>query len=308
MNKKKWIAVIVILVLIVTGVVSYLAVFKGEGKEPSAEDLFPKIQEVSSVPRLKATGEIGLQLAAQINQDHWERIGALSVVVKVKNVSDKTLQKAIVVKTLFDGTGAAIGIKNTQATDVSQLKPGEVFTANLDMLSVNSGSISKVEFSFKQGSVVWVAAHFSPTPTPPNVITNQPRTSIGEVSYSISNYPKDPKLPEEVVVAFFFLLKEKKYLDAARLIEKVEQLIQEGKVDEKLATVSLGEVVVLRDSDSINSIKIENVYIGPRSSTGKIIARVEVAGYSDGIKKDSTQLSLVNESGKWKMEANNFNF
>ena len=88
--------------------------FKSE-EEKLTEDLFPKLEEMGSMPELKYVpvpeAEEKLQVAAQVNKDHWERLGALSVEVKVKNVSDQTLLRSVVIRTLFDKSGKVVGVK-----------------------------------------------------------------------------------------------------------------------------------------------------------------------------------------------------
>lgn len=231
--KNKKLILIGIVVVLVVGIAAY---FIGKGGKSSEEDqLMPKIQSVSSAPKIEVIGVEGLQMTVELNKEHWERVDALSLVVKVKNTGGKTLQRVVITQSLYDKGGGVITQKS-MIGEVTQLKPGETATKNLDMIAINAGEkIGKVEMGFRE--VVWAAATTSvptastPKPTASPKPTETPITPVAG-TYNASNYPKNPVEPGEVLAAFYFLLKEGKYLDAARLVEGMEPLIESGKIKE----------------------------------------------------------------------------
>lgn len=295
--KKKCLWIIAVVVVLATiGIV--VVVSQNNSEKKAAEELFPKIQEIVSAPEIKTIGVDGLQISADLNKEHFERLGALSLVVKVKNTSDKVLQKAVMAKTLFDKSGAAIGLKNTQAADVPQLKPGEIHTANLDMISANAQSIGRIEIFFRE--VVWAGAPVSvASTTTPNQVA--PSILVGG-NYNTLNYPQNPQNPEEVVAAFYFLLNEKRYLAAARLIEKAEPLIESGKITEKQIAADLGKFFQPGDLVSIKT-ELASIY---KTAEGVDKAQVGITLYFKDGKNMHTTPSLVQENGKWKIGSSNF--
>ena len=300
MNKNKWIAVIVVLIVIIGALAGYLIGKDGKSEESSAEDLFPKIQDIAGAPKIECVGLEGkIELAAQLNKEHWENIGALSLEVKVKNTTDpgQTLLKATLIKTIFDKSGAAIGLKNTLAADVLNLKPGEVKTINLDMISVNAGNIGKVELLFRD-DYQFAEPTVSPAPTTstPSAATTQPAGN------TYTTAPKNPQTPGEVLVAFYFLINDGKYLDAARLIEKVEPEIEAGKVSESDAAADLSKIV----PGEIKSIQVEHVDVGKRDSDGSDFANVIIKVSFKGGLEEEYDLSLNKENNKWKIALSNF--
>lgn len=291
MNKKwKVIAAVVVVVVIA---VACLFIFQNNSnneEEITEEDLFPQIQEIESAPEIEVSGEDGLQLSCQINKEHWENLGALSLLVTIKNTSDEKLIRAALTQTLFNKNGAVIGFEGAKVADVPAILPGEKTVINLDMISATPDSIGKVEISFREGTIVWEES------SPPEV-NSSGKESEGEGNTA---YVENPKEPDEVVAAFYFLLFEEKYLEAGRLIEQAEAKIDAGELTEGDIEGELGSI---RRLGVLEGIETESVSY---SINNKDTANVTVILSFEGGKKEPFCLEVVKEDGKWKIALSNF--
>ena len=237
MKNKKWMFV-GLAVLIIIGIVGFLTLGPKSDEEKireAEEEMFPKM-DVGSVPGLTyiepAEAKGKLQVSAQVNKEHWERIGAFSVQVEVKNKTDNTLLRAVVTHTLIDKSGNVIGMKNSSGvgSEINNIKPGESGTANLEMLVVSEKTkdIGRLEYSLKNiqfsGEATTAPA---PTPEKPEPEEIKPEDTEPEESnvYTASNYPRDPQTPEGSLAAFFFLCNKGDYTAA-------EIFCTEGFIDE----------------------------------------------------------------------------
>lgn len=191
---KKLILVLMAVLLVAIGVM--IVGCKSE-EEKSKEELFPKIEEMGAMPAIEyveppeAKGK--LQVQAKIDKEHWERLGALSVEVKVKNVSKQILLKAIVTHSLEFKSGQTTHWDYGVGSTVAHLPPGEIGTADLSMLVLsNAQTVRRVRISLKD--ILFEGETVSP-PTKPS------ETPAGEVKEILPSkvaveYVEHSRLPD----------------------------------------------------------------------------------------------------------------
>jgi hypothetical protein len=294
---KKWILILVI-GLFAVGLVGYLAGRGGfKSDEQKLEDtLLPKQQSIKSAPNLKympnpSAG--GLQVEAQLNKDHWERIGAVSLLVKVRNNSGRALNSANFAITQISKSGSVVGFANGTIAggQIYNLRPGETATLTLDMIIVSgTENIGRIEYSLKD-------VFFSNAVSPPPTQIPPPVANEGKLYYQA---PSNPQTPEEVVAAFYFLLNNKKYIEAAKLLEGVEQAIKDGRVTEKQIVDEIPKFAPFGPGE-LQSIKVIE------SWQQDSYARVKIKLFSRGGQEIETgSMSLNKENGRWRLKSSNF--
>lgn len=292
---KKWILVIVVLILAVAGLVGYI-VGRG-GSNGEEQRLFPKIEEMGSLPKLTYVeppeAKDKLRVEAQVGKEHWEKIGALSLVAKVENkTKDQTLVKAVFIYTLIDKSGKVIGLKDMAAgAGFNNIKPGEVGTLNLDMLVVaNAERISRVEYSLRDikfAVLTTPTIPATPTPTPPTATATQPAE---QNVYTVA--PKNPKEPAEIVAAFGFLCDQGKYDEATKLV--TGNFLKEGDPRQTWSRISNGKKLT----------KMVVIDKGPKHTIGLAsnLFDLEVRFCFEGGQTFDSNPWLIKESGVWKLD------
>lgn len=304
--KKKWIIIVaVFLVLAVAGSV-YFVGGGSKNEEATAEELFPKMEEMGSMPGLKYVpvpeAEGKLQLDAQVNKEHWERLGTLSIEVKVKNISDQMLLRVLVTHTLFDKSDNVMGTRNAYGvgSEITRLNPGEVGTADLSMLVVsNAEQISRVEYSLKdvlfaEGSAI-VQEPVEEKPT------EEPVSEEGS-SYTILEYPQSPKEPKDVVLAFFGYINDGEYEKAVVLTTGAKNATKE---EIKARTA---ELKMAMDEMWFQGKKLADITLGESievTTPEREIFRFKgiILQFTDGTTKEASAVAdkLIKENGQWRI-------
>lgn len=295
--KKKWIVVIV-LVIVAVGIAGY---FIGQGglkseEEKITDELFPKVEDVSSAPDLKyvepSEAQGKLQVAAQLNKEHWEQLQTLSLEVRIKNNTDQKLVKTIVTYTIIDKSGQVIGSRDAYGvgSGVSNIAPGEVGTANLEMLfsGPRLKEVARVEYSLRDiqfASSPEEAEKPKETKTPEDSEEKQEEPTEEGIYYAA---PQDPKTAEEAVVAFAFLCDQERYEEAEEFLTE-DFLDDYGSARQAWLHVSQGE--------RLEKVEIIEVYGSPTEKN------VEAKLYFEDGSSFITRPGLIKRDGKWKLDS-----
>lgn len=292
---KKWLLFSLVFIIVVSGA---SAGCKSE-EEKAAEELFPKMEEMGSVPDLKYIEPPGvagrLEVAAQVNKEHWERLGTLSIEVKVKNISNQTLLRAIVIRTLFDKSGSVMGTRDAYGvgSEITRLNPGEVTTADLSMLVVsNAEKVSLVEYSLKD--IIFAEESASAPSEKPE--SNEPEKTEGVSVNSAFEYSESPETPEEIVRAFYGLTFDGKYSEAEKLC--TQHALRGFQDDGGLERCFKRNLIPEFKGRQVIDIKVKLDIEGDRARTTDFIEWY----FDDGTTESFCTLHLVKVDGEWKVD------
>lgn len=208
---KKWIFVIVAVILIGALIGVLIAKNSSSDEEKIIDELLPpKTQNSGTMPAIGYTPESnGLAVKAEIITDHWER-GVLSLKITIKNTSDKKLITSRISVNTIDLNGKR-GLEG-YGEAVNQLNPGETVTLDLNMVEIGvSKSIKKVEVFFYKDSIVWGPA---PVSTPPKT-TTPPSTSTTPTTNPSRT---EEQVVRDVVTKWFDFMKNGKFTEALKLM------------------------------------------------------------------------------------------
>lgn len=289
--KKKWIIVGLILVLVIGVAVYLIAQGSKTDEEKTAEELFPKIEDISSAPDLKyiepeeAKGK--LQVEAQLNKEHWEQLRTLSIEVRIKNKTDQLLLRAVVIHTIIDKSGNAI-VRNAYGvgSEVTNVGPGEVGTANLEMLISGSSlkGIDRVEYSLRDIGFA----------SPPAQIEEPEQKEEPEQVEEPKETAPPSMTPEEVVRKWYDLMKKGKFSEAIELYTPDRR----GEIE------SLGGAKAFEEEwqkRSVIRLEIERTEVDEFGTSVDVIF-----DWSDGVTEDHSDFNFVKINGQWKIEDESF--
>ena len=221
----------------------------------------------------QAKGKIRLG-KAKVDEKVLKSIGAFGFEIEVKNISNQILEYAELAYTVYDGDGEVIGVRNRvdPATKIRNLQPGETKSLHSQSMITGVGVYMEVsKFEYTVQNIKWLGES-ALVPGEEEPISPPERTEEG-IIYSASNYPKNPKTAEEVIVAFYFLLKEEK-LDELSKCCGVEGLIEYGEITYVPSWSKQLEFLEINDVSEEKTIIRDAIFTSPtavwlRGSTSK---------------------------------------
>lgn len=299
MNKKKWIAVGVVLVLIVAGLVGYLGLSGRDSSGPS-EDGTAKLND------LQITINGAFFESNQITKQVW-----LIIETNVQNGGEEVEYFLFGQASRFylqDSGGKTYATFNAHedvwakakgkiALTEMKVYPGESKTLTLQFFNVPEGAtglklfcrISAVEEG-KKISIPFTPAKSAPVPTstpkttPPSSVTPEPTKTEPQPTINIVKGS-----PGEVAVSFYTLLSEKKYTEAEKKVDPDElKFIQSRGGLEKISEYFSGRTVV--------SIKVTKEEIKDSYAYVDIVISL-----SDGSQEEVKGMKLEKIGQEWKL-------